>query len=173
MLRPIVQSVGAEPLDGPAFAVLLDHSPCGEDVVLGARADEGEGGGAERELEQPPSERRDVIVVALGRGLGDDLDLAIGESEALVHLAARGVLRLGIGQIELGWAGLEDYVAMRRVGDLAEALGREHDGRVFLAQRAQPLLDLRAEDAVGEHHPGFVENDERRAAIEALIDSME
>lgn len=40
-----------------------------------ADTDKGERRGSERELEQPPTQRRDIVVVALRRGLGDDVDL--------------------------------------------------------------------------------------------------
>src|SRR5581483_6347583 len=56
VVRPVVETSKSEPLDGPSRAVLLDKSPGGEDVVLRTCADEGEGCGAQRELEEPPSE---------------------------------------------------------------------------------------------------------------------
>src|SRR5579875_2587237 len=119
VLRPVGESPKPEPLDGPSLAMPPDKTPRGEDVVLRACADEGERDRPERELEEPASERRDVVVVALGRGLGDDLDLAAGKPEAPVQLGGGRVLRLGAGQIEPRRAGFEDHVAMLRIGDLA------------------------------------------------------
>jgi len=43
----------------------------------------------------------------------------------------------------------------------------------FSCAACEPLLDLRAEDAVGQHDPGFIEDNERRSAVEALIDAVE
>src|SRR5579885_3773542 len=85
IFRPVGESAKPEPLDGPSLAEPLDKTPGGEDVVLRACADEGERDRPQRELEEPPSERRDIVVVALGRRLGDDLDLAAGKPEAPVH----------------------------------------------------------------------------------------
>src|SRR5579875_901387 len=173
VLGPVGQSSTAQPLDGPSLAVLFDKTPGGENVILRTRTDEGEGDWPERELEEPASERGYIVVVAFGRRLGDDLDLAVAEAEAPVYLARGGVGRLRVRQIEPCRAGLENHVAMSRIGDLAEALRREYDRRVLFAQRAQPLLDLRSEDAACEHHPGLIQDDERRAAVEPLVDAME
>src|SRR6266851_3864162 len=173
VLGPVRQAAGAKPFNSPTVSVFLDHPPRGEHVVLRARADKGERCGTERELEQAPSKRRDVIVVPFGRGISDNIDLPIGESEPPVHLTARSIFRFRVGQIELGRTRLENYISMRRVGDLCETLRRQHDGGVLLAQGAQPLLDLRAKDAVGEHDPCFIEHDQRRSAVEPLIDAMD
>ena len=81
VLGPVIQSSGTKPFDSPTVAVLLDHSPRGQHVVFRTRADKGERRRTERELEQTPTERRDVIIIALGRGLGDDIDLAVGQAE--------------------------------------------------------------------------------------------
>src|SRR5713226_4283265 len=71
VLRPIAQSADAEPLDGPAVAVPFDHLPRGQRVVFRTRTDECERRWSERELEQPAAQRRDIVVVPLGRGLSD------------------------------------------------------------------------------------------------------
>ena len=109
----------------------------------------------------------------LGSGVGDDVDLPIRKSESSVHLLRPAVLRLGIRQIELRRTGLENHVAMRRIGNFAQALSGEHHRRILLAQRAKPLLDLRAKDAVGQHDPRFIEDNKRGSAVEALINSVE
>src|SRR5260370_23369173 len=163
----------AKRLERPAIAVLAYHAAGGENIGLRASADERQSGRAERELEQAPSERRYIIVVTLGRCLRDNLDLPIGQPEAPVHIARRGILRFRVRKVKLGWTRLENHVAMRGVGDLCEALRRQHHGGVLLTQGPQPLLDFCAERAIGQHDPGFVEDDERRPAVQALIDAVE
>src|SRR5579864_5970622 len=99
VLGPVRQTANAKPFNSPTVAELLDHSPRGQHVVLRAGAYEGERRRTKRELKQPPSEWRDVIVVPFGRGIGDDIDLPIGEPEPPVHLTARSIFRFRVGQI--------------------------------------------------------------------------
>src|SRR5260370_40362568 len=85
--RPLTEAAGAQPFDAPALAVLRNHASCSEHVLLGAGSDEGERRRSNRELEQPPAQRRDVVVVALGRGLGNDVGLPVVEPELPIELA--------------------------------------------------------------------------------------
>ena len=100
------------------------------------------------------------------------LDLPVGEPEFPVELAGLRIRRFGVGQVELGRTGFEDDVPIRRVGDLAKALRRQHDSRVLLAQGAQPFLELRAEGGIGQHHPRLVDDDEGGPAVEPLLDAV-
>src|SRR5712692_8720957 len=71
VVRPLAEAAGAQPFDAPALAVLGNHAPHSEHVLLRAGSDEGERSRSNRELEEPPPERRNVVIVALGRRLGD------------------------------------------------------------------------------------------------------
>src|SRR5260370_7045259 len=93
VLGPIGEPTCAEPFDCPEVAVLAHHAASGKNVVFGTRADESQGGGTERELEQAPSERRYVIVVAFGPRLGDDFGLPIGQPHALAPIPRPGLFR--------------------------------------------------------------------------------
>src|ERR1700722_9269209 len=77
VLGPVRQTANAKPFNSPTVAELLDHSPRGQHVIFRASADERERRRTERELEEPPAERRDVVVVPLGRGFRDNIDLPI------------------------------------------------------------------------------------------------
>ena len=112
ILGPVVQFARAKPLDCPALAVLFDHLSRCEYVVFRSRSDEGQCGGTQRELKQSAPQRRNIVVVPLWRSLSDDFDLPVGESESTIGLPCSGVRRLGVGQVELGRTGLENYVAV-------------------------------------------------------------
>ena len=112
-------------------------------IGLGGRRAEGERDLAEAELEQAIAAPRLAVIVALRRGAGEDLDLAIVESEAPID---RGDLRLDralVRQEEPRRAALDDGGRDGAAVDVGERLGGEDDGGVLLAQRLQPLAQLR------------------------------
>src|SRR5689334_18187985 len=96
VVRPLAETAGTQPFDAPALAVLRNHAPRSEHVLLGAGADEGERSRSNRELEEPPAQRRYVVVVTLGRGLGDDVGLPVGKAELPVELARLRIEGLGV-----------------------------------------------------------------------------
>src|ERR1700686_5220601 len=112
---PLTEAAGAQPLDAPALAMLSDHPPRYENILFGPCPDESERCRPDRKLEQPPAQRRDVVVVALGRGLGEYVDLAVGEAELAVKLARLRIAGFGVRQIELGRTRFQDHVTLRRV----------------------------------------------------------
>ena len=144
VLRPVRQAAGAKPFDSPTVAVLRDHPPRGQNVILRARADKGERRRTERELEEAPSERRDVIVVRASgwhRRQCRSADRTIrtaGTSHGSRHFSPRH-------SADRAWSDrIDNHVTMGRIGDLGQALRRQHDSGVLLAQGAEPFLDLRA-----------------------------
>ena len=82
----------AQPGAGEFFTAVL-----GEDAVDGGMVGFGRGGAEsqrywpEAQFEQPIAATRLAVIVALGRGAGDDLDLAVVETELAID---RGDLRL-------------------------------------------------------------------------------
>src|SRR6266851_1577803 len=144
VVRPLTKAAIAQPVDAPVLAMLSDHSPRGEHVLFRPRPDKSERRRPERKLEQPPAQRRDVVIVALGRGLGEYVDLPVGEAELAVKLASLRIAGLGVRQIELGRTRFQNHVALRRIGDFAETLRRQYDRRVLFAQRTQPFFELGA-----------------------------
>src|SRR5437879_4108790 len=100
----------------------MDHPTRGEEILLRASTDESQRYRSESKLKETTAERRDVIVMTLRARVADNVDLPLREPEPAIYLTGRRALPFGIGQIELGRAGFEYHVAMRRVGDLAEAL---------------------------------------------------
>ena len=57
--------------------------------------------------------------------------------------------------------------------DIGQRLRGEDDGGVLLAQRLQPLAQLRGEARVVEREPALVDDQQRRPAVEAAFDAME
>ena len=139
-----------------------------EPSILDPRhADEGERQRAEDQIEEPAAVRRDGVVVALRYSRRDELDLAQREAEASVLRLAVPRLRLGVREEDLRRARLEQERAERRGIDLGEALAREDERRVALAEHPEPLLDLRREDRDAEERPRLFENDEGRRTGQA------
>src|SRR5579863_5409594 len=114
IVGPVVELAATQPLAGPVIAELAHHLPTRLHVVLRPSADEGEGRRTERELEEAAAERRDIVVMPLRRSFGDNIGLAVSQTKTSIKFATRGVLCFGVGQIELGRAGFQNDVAMRR-----------------------------------------------------------
>src|SRR3546814_13486661 len=58
-------------------------------------------------------------------------------------------------------------------GDVGEALGGEHYRDILLAQRLQPSADARGSQRMVEEDPGLVEDQQRRPAVESLLEPVE
>mgnify|MGYP001488885894 CR=1 FL=1 len=114
-----------------------------------------------------------VVVVALGLRGGDDLDLPAVEPETLIDRANLRLGRLRVRQEDAACAALDDGRRDRRTVDIAKALGGENDRGVLLPERLQPLAELTGEALVIERQPALVDDDERRRAVEAVLDSVE
>ena len=137
-------------------------------------------GGAEREcdiakpqFEQPVAAPRLAIIIALGSRPAQYLDLALIESEALIHPRD---LRLGrplVREKYAGRAALDDRGRDARPFDVGKALGREDHARILLAQRLQPFAQLRGEGGAVENEPALVDDDQRRRAVETPFDTVE
>ena len=95
---PLTQAAGAQPLDAPAIAMLSDHPPRCENVLFRPCPDKSERRRPERKLEQPPAQGRDVVIVALGRGLGECVDLPVGEAELAVSSRVCGLRASALGR---------------------------------------------------------------------------
>ena len=63
--------------------------------------------------------------------------------------------------------------AMLLSDDVGERLGGEHNRDILLAQHLQPFADARGEQGIVEEHPGFVEDEQGRAAVEPLLEPVE
>ena len=176
-----LREVGDE-IGGPADAALAQ--PGGEKTVaamfgehardrgligLGGGGAEGERDLAEAKLEQPVAAPRLAVIVALRRGPGEDLDLAVVEAEAAID---RGDLRLDralVRQEQPRRAALDDGGRDRRAIDVGQRLGGEDDGGVLLAQRLQPFAELAGKALVVERQPAFVDDQQGRPAVEPVV----
>ena len=139
-------------------------------VVFGAG---GERDRAKTKLEQAIAPAGLAVVVALGCGAREDLDLAIVEAEAAID---RGDLRLDralVRQEDARRAALDDRGRDVAAVDIGERLGGEDHGRILLAERLQPLAKLLGEGRVVEDQPTLVDDEQGRPAVEAALDAME
>ena len=137
------------------------------------RAHEGQRGRAKTELEEAPPFDGPVVVVALLLRLRQDVNLRRRQPHRLVRRGHGRRERLVVGEEDLGVASREnrrqELRLARGVGDL---LRREHDVHVLLPQRLEPRLEPRREDPVTEKEPRLVQDEQRRAARELLLDAV-
>src|SRR5260370_34557540 len=108
--------------------------------VLGlADAGEGQCYLPEPELEEPIAVSRLEIVIALGRGARDRVNLPSVQAQPLVGSAALRFHRARVRQEYSGETTLEYCRGDPTLRHIGEALGREYDGRVLPPQRLAPL----------------------------------
>src|ERR1700677_4689492 len=117
MICPFLQTATPQPLGLPALAVLCDKPSRFDQVVFRTGTDEGQPCRSDRESKKTASERRDVVVIALGGGAGDDIDLSIGQSEFPIKTAGLRAARLRVRQVELGRARFQNDGGIWRGGD--------------------------------------------------------
>ena len=105
------------------LAVLREHA-VDQRLVGGRRgAANGERDRAQSELEEPVAAAGLQVVVPLGRGPGDELDLPVVEAEALIDRARLGLDRAVVGQEDALRAALDDGRCDRAAGDVGQAIG--------------------------------------------------
>ncbi len=163
----------AQPLGGPRIAKGVAQFTDARDVGFAAGPDEGQFGAGQAEVEQAAPVRVHDVVLALRGGKGQNLDLPGVETDGLIQRFDVLGLGLGVGQKDLGRAGLEDHVGNARARQVGQRLGGEHDCRVGLAQDFEPFPDLGLEGGMAEHDPGFIKDQQRGLAFEALLDAVE
>ena len=137
-------------------------------------SDEAQGHGAQVEADQAPPEGGHVVVLPLGDGHRQHPRLPAVEADALVEPTHLLALRLGVRQEDLRRARLQDEVAPHRTDHVCQALTDEDHGRILLAERPEPLLELLPEQGVQGRDPGLLDDQERRALVpEPLLDPVE
>ena len=109
----------------------------------------------------------------MGVARREDLDLPIVEAEAAID---RGDLRLErplVRQEQPRRAALDDRGRDGAAVDVGERLRGEDDGGVLLAQRLQPFAELAGKALVVEGEPALVDDEQRRPAVEPVLDAVE
>ena len=142
-------------------------------IVWRGGAAQRQGDRPEPQLEQAVAARGLGVVVALRRRDAQDLDLTRIETEALVDRARLRLQGAIIGQEDARRAALDQRGGDGRALDVGQRLGGEHHRDILLAQRLQPLADAGREQRIVQKGPGFVEDQQCRAAIEAGLQSLE
>ena len=127
---------------------------------------------AKPEFEQAVALPGLAVVVALGPRAAQDRDLPGIEPEAFVDAGNLRFERPVVGQEDPGRTAFYDGAGDTGILDIGEALGREDDARVLLAQRLEPLPELGGKGRAVEDQPAFVDYDQRRAAVEPSLDPV-
>jgi hypothetical protein len=114
-----------------------------------------------------------TVVVALGGGLAEDLDLAGVETEAAVDRLRSAVPgRADWEGTSASWQLSTITGAMALASMSVERLGGEDDRGVLLAQGLEPLAQLASERRVVEGQPALVDQDQGRPAVELPLDAV-
>nr|GEU28173.1 hypothetical protein [Tanacetum cinerariifolium] len=162
-----------QPGIAPGLSPLRLELPDGGDRFLVGGTGECHGQRPQCGLVQAAAALGHDVVLPLGNGRGDDLDLPGVE----VHLAVQGGCLLGtriaVGKVDLGGGRFDDHVEDAAARGVRQALGGQQDYAIFLGEGLEPLADLVAERRVAQHDPRFVDHDHRRLAVQAAFDAAE
>src|SRR6185295_18182461 len=137
------------------------------------RTEKSERRGTEAQLEEPAAPRRNEVVVAFRPSAREDLDLGGIEPEIGIKRRGLAVSRIRIRQQDTRRTTLEEYLPVRRLVELREALCDENDRGVLLAQRQEPLPDPLREGRLHQRQPCLLNDDQGRRAGEPLLHPME
>src|SRR5438034_1298963 len=86
-----------------------------DDSLPPRHSNKAQGYGPQPKANEPSSQGRQYVILPLGKGRCEDLDLSTVETDALVEPADVLALGFGIREQDLGRTGLEDDVVPRRV----------------------------------------------------------
>jgi len=171
--RP-VEALAPKPCRGKAVAALgVDDLGDGGLIGLGGRGGEGERHFGEAQLEQAIAAAGLAVVVALRRGPAEDLDLTVVQAEAPIDGGDLRLQRPLVGQEQARRTALDDRGRDGAAVDIRKRLRGKYYARVLLPQRLQPLPELAGEPVIVEREPAFVDNEQRGAPIEPILDAVE
>ena len=94
--------------------------------------------------------------MAFWRGTGDDVDLPIIESHALIELGAVLIAGKKIRQEYFGGSGFDDDIKDSGARRIGEALRCHDHHTIGFAQSFQPLAYLFSKCFMAEHQPCFI-----------------
>ncbi len=134
---------------------------------------EGQTDVAKAQLEQPIATPRLTVVVALGRGSREDLDLPVIEAEATIDSRDLRLDSSLVRQQESRRAAFDDSRRDGAAVDVAEALRRKDQRSILLPQRLQPFAELLREGIVIEREPALVDDEQRGSSVEPITDPVE
>ena len=143
-------------------------------VGLARHADEGERGGPEIELKEPPAVDRPVVVVALLLRFREDVNLRASSGRPLVRLGHRRASAppRRARRSSCGRPTRSSTMSSGRAGGVGDLLRREDDVDVLLAKRLEPRLKPSGEDRMAEKEPGLVDDHQRRPPVELPFDAV-
>src|SRR6185437_3462253 len=175
-IRPLTETERVEPGGRPERLTCGDIANETARLILRrARAsrEKRESNGSEAQLEQPASARRLEVVVALWNCPCDAVYLTGVQSEIVVQRDLPGGRRIGIRQIDLRRAGVEQRMPEGKLRELRRTLRREYNRGILLSKREEPLVDSWTEQRVHERHPRLVHFDQRWPSAEPPFDASE
>ena len=173
MLGIGAEPFGFKPPSGEGFRLVGIDEPIHQPLIVGrAGAAEGQGDRTEGEREEAVSSWAHHVVVALGCGRGEQIDLALVQAEALIEGLHHRLMGALVGQKNLLRAAVDQRRGNGALLDIREALGGKEDADILFPERLQPGLDLRCEKAVVEKEPSLIQNQKRRLAGERFLQPM-
>src|SRR5438445_11775886 len=144
-----------------------------DDSLPPRHSNKAQGYGPQPKANEPSSQGRQYVILPLGKGRCEDLDLSTVETDALVEPADVLALGFGIREEYLGRTGLEDDVVPRRVDHVRHALAHEHHRGVLLSEGPQPALHRRTEERMECRDPCLLDDEQRRSPLlQPLLDSV-
>src|SRR5438552_16270498 len=145
-----------------------------DDSLPPRHSNKAQGYGPQPKANEPSSQGRQYVILPLGKGRCEDLDLSTVETDALVEPADVLALGFGIREQDLGRTGLEDDVVPRRVDHVRHTLAHEHDRGVLLPEGPQPALHGGPEKRMERRDPGLLDDEQRwRPRLQSLFYAVE
>ncbi len=99
--------------------------------------------------------------------------MAVVETEPLINAGDLGLDGALVGEEQPGRAALDDGGRDGARFDVGEGLGGEHNACVLLAQRLEPLAQLRPEGRIVKGEPALIDDQQRGAAVEPVLNAVE
>src|SRR5438093_748605 len=144
-----------------------------DDCLPARHSNEAQSCWAQPQADEAPPERGHYVILPLGEGRGQDLNLSPVETDAFVEPAHVLALGFGVREENLCRTGLENHVSTRGIDDVRHALAHEHDCRVLLPERPEPALDRGAEERMECGDPGLLDDQKRWSpGLQPLLHSM-
>src|SRR5439155_15839007 len=132
-----------------------------DDGLPPRHSNKAQGYGPQPKANEPSSQGRQYVILPLGKGRCEDLDLSTVETDALVEPADVLALGFGIREQDLGRTGLKDDVVPRRVDHVRHALAHEHHRCVPLPEGPQPTLHRSPEERMERRDPCLLDDEQR------------
>src|ERR1017187_1556325 len=158
VIRPVGDAAHTQPFRDPLCAVHFADLADASAHLWTTYAHERQRDRPESDIEESASVRRSLVILALGHGARNHLDLPCIDSQHLVVHAHRLARGLRVGKKEFVGAGLDQYVFERGIEDVRPVLRGKHQRRIRLPQRLRPIANELLEEFMLQKDPRFIEH---------------